>query len=1572
MKSLLKNVKNKDDCDKDGHNNNTQEAFLKKLNDLADVGREIVRGEANIINRFSYLKYMEKCILYSYEERRKNTDYLKTLVISSQFCDYFVTMKSKKMYTKLNTLERMLKKLRIEKHRENDIVFNYGDISDKFYVILQGVVVKLKHVPEATIKAEKSAVKQLLELNKNQKTIVHLQLLELVSKNLEMIPEEILQAIEKFSSITDGIVTYKAKIIKDRWKNVNPVDIKSINIFDEKTGVQMYQYKNILTTGQDFGVHGLDLGKQRCSIAVSMADTTLTYLSRDDWREIILPVETKVLEKAKKFFTENVFKTDELGNAQEKIVKHFTKIRHKQGIHLFRQGDELNSLYVINKGQVKIYKYYNQNTNRFVEEEKNGQLSDYTIQKEVEICILGPGEFVGDFEIYANDVKGKPILRREFTAVCQSDCKFFEVPVEEVKNQIKLFYPAFEIYMKRQLADRYKSRNTYLDNYVSNFGEMKQGVQEKQILEVNQLTSPKVEMALNIFQGWANDQEKKALENPLSKWAIVDEETFFVEYNDQTFEFQAQIKSYTDKKHSSNKDLHNLTKNTFLKMVYLNDSLSPDEHIEIFRCYELDKLYKGTSISKLDRAVVLTNKENFMDFFSKQPGIKIKKTAHMQDINTIIINSKGMRIKFRRSRNKKIEEEFNLKTHCHSVENFYPKMDALKLLKNYNEDAILKGLLKRNQGSRVRSCSIKRQPTREYLFSLLRADDNKQLDKSLNEWNFCECINLINSNAANTWVPERIRKDYVNNFVTLKDDSENYLKNGLAAPNSEKRKNNSNVRRASEEKDRPLQEKITKPNESIDLNDDKNMTTSRRMSLNGIKIGTSQGEVKSLRTLFDETKGCERTYMNKKATEKPKNSNEKKPALKNFKEDFANLENLDVQTEKVHDMKDSLISKISHDFVNNNLSKNDSILKRNSTAKNDLIEKNKNSEQFHKTENSYKNIITSLNQNLHIEDANKNEAYENINPELMEGMKENVANKKLLDVMSKYGRNAVTRSYVAQLQFLKSQAMPDKYVDLEVLNDLREDFKQSKKLARTKKKEQFNDIKNKLSAQKSLTEKTKHLNEVVSTKSDPKKKMLSENNFSKEKNRELTSKTRLETMKDTGSLQQGVELIPVGFGQTEKKGLVSSNFRKFKKGFEMARNIKSSYGLGVETKFERECKKSSNLKRVESAFIYNNTFGFNHDLKSASNAEEVYQQDTFLDDPNSEFQKMRKKLETNPKPNDYKEQRDFKITSKLVNKRIYTQVPDQITSREKFIYNQPLGGGGIIVSPRQVANYKQPLNIFSSDTEGTGQEDYLASDRSNLSNNIYVSQYEDKKGCDRQKKTAKFFQKNSTNDKNHDRLASSQMHAAKVDSYAMIPTDVEESNQEWILHTAKSHETKNENAFQVSSNPEYKTYENKETQDFIKCDHNENNSELRKKEFLKKTHGRLVLGSTMSKINEMKKNSRTNLSSRLETQPDLKNNTAQRENFLSEHSKKHMDSRIYDSDGADGQIRMRKLSNSQLQQFLPDHENNKTLPNFKSDTVYGKNPLRTMAGRRGVPTKINAFTSRQHNRDMKNCNKLVK
>ena len=353
MNLLLKDFKKKTGDDNE-QENNALRCFVLRLGDLANLGRDMEHGSSDIINRYSYLRYFIKCVELSPEEKRKSPEHMMALRKAAMFVHFFESMGNRRRYKELNILDRMLKRLQIEKHSENSIIYNHGDHSDKFYVILQGIVVMLKHSHENVVKAEKHALKTLIELSNNKKTIDNIELKKLIEQIPKDLPDEILEAAGKFSSITDGIVNYKSKVLKTHWRNIDPTGINTMNIFDEKTGVQIYDFCYTLKTGESFGKAGIDNEKPRIGFAVSLVDTTLAYVTREVYKEVLLPIELKKFEVQKKFFVEHVFKSDVLGNAKEKIVKHFSKVKYKQNMHLYKEGDDIHSMFVIAEGNVKL------------------------------------------------------------------------------------------------------------------------------------------------------------------------------------------------------------------------------------------------------------------------------------------------------------------------------------------------------------------------------------------------------------------------------------------------------------------------------------------------------------------------------------------------------------------------------------------------------------------------------------------------------------------------------------------------------------------------------------------------------------------------------------------------------------------------------------------------------------------------------------------------------------------------------------------------------------------------------------------------------------------------------------------------------------------------------------------------------------------------------------------------------------------------------------------------------------------------------------------------------------------
>jgi hypothetical protein len=152
----------------------------------------------------------------------------------------------------------------------------------------------------------------------------------------------------------------------------------------------------------------------------------MAYLDKNEYKSILDNVTNVRLAKKKRFFMENVFQNDESFSGTDKIYYMWGNVKLKKGEHFYKQGDPITAVYVIKKGNVRLYK-------KVFQKEHNGGVTtivnNHELMKkakilvDIEISHLGSGEFVGEIEIPFQ----RHATHRNHAAIALSDVAAFKI-----------------------------------------------------------------------------------------------------------------------------------------------------------------------------------------------------------------------------------------------------------------------------------------------------------------------------------------------------------------------------------------------------------------------------------------------------------------------------------------------------------------------------------------------------------------------------------------------------------------------------------------------------------------------------------------------------------------------------------------------------------------------------------------------------------------------------------------------------------------------------------------------------------------------------------------------------------------------------------------------------------------------------------------------------------------------------------------------------------------------------------------------------------------------------------------
>ena len=284
----------------------------------SEIGKEI--------NKEFVFNFLSKIPgLRPFKDLRPIAEYL------SQNYNYFKKIKNEQG---INFLEKITRISRLETFQKGAIIIKFGEIGEKFYIVLEGTVEIFK--PQFIEKVET--------------------------------PNNFLKELKKIRDIERDEAKYKR--IKNRnlnfFKNL-PDEINKNNSFHK--GFDRMEYKQIFNMEidekmgeyrEDFSFGEIALIKEAPRNATIKAkdNCILLSISNGEYNKVILDFQKrKLIQKIDYFVKTYSFFRNFDNDKVIRLFNCFTKIELYRGDYLFKQNMDANSIYVLDSGSFVVYSY---------------------------------------------------------------------------------------------------------------------------------------------------------------------------------------------------------------------------------------------------------------------------------------------------------------------------------------------------------------------------------------------------------------------------------------------------------------------------------------------------------------------------------------------------------------------------------------------------------------------------------------------------------------------------------------------------------------------------------------------------------------------------------------------------------------------------------------------------------------------------------------------------------------------------------------------------------------------------------------------------------------------------------------------------------------------------------------------------------------------------------------------------------------------------------------------------------------------------------------------------------------
>ncbi|KAL4477153.1 hypothetical protein ABPG72_008887 [Tetrahymena utriculariae] len=337
----------------------------------------------------------------------------------------------------------VLKNLELESWPLDHILFRQGDVADKFYIILNGIIglyVRTANDADTFIK---------IDQNKNQNQTGD-------SSNQQNENDKNVQQQKKENSPNKSVS--KSQIIENKGDNI------SQNIL----GVGVREVAR-LESGDAFGELGLLFNENRTATAVCLDTTNLLVLKKQIFEKYLSQSKNAKISIMVDFYT-NLWQMREM--QQKDILKLSTKTTLTQcskNIIIIKQGEKPKGIFFVRNGIVKLV-----TTLKFrIDYKSNSILDDYKDPTPEEIRLkryktidvqleeIGNGNVFGDYEVFNNQ-------EIPYTAVSTTDCDILTITLQDLKSCVTQdVFKQFESSIKHYPSNE-KIKRQYIENIMWN------------------------------------------------------------------------------------------------------------------------------------------------------------------------------------------------------------------------------------------------------------------------------------------------------------------------------------------------------------------------------------------------------------------------------------------------------------------------------------------------------------------------------------------------------------------------------------------------------------------------------------------------------------------------------------------------------------------------------------------------------------------------------------------------------------------------------------------------------------------------------------------------------------------------------------------------------------------------------------------------------------------------------------------------------------------------------------------------------------------------------------------------
>ena len=320
----MKNIQNDDNSSEINKISPNKELLIKPSEEFHKKSRtkSKTRHKSNKSNQLKNTIYE---ILSKDSDDRNSQELLIVGDYLSKHYNYFINLKNSDSQLKMDKIAKICK---LEKFGPNETIILYGDIGDKFYIVLEGQVEV--YLPEYFEK--EMSQYEFMQILEKTKRIDKLKYERLKSKNINF----------NFDNVDLSMIEGNTNFMKNKF-----------NFFLEKD-----DKKGEYGEGFSFGEIALIKRTTRNATIKSIDNTICLSISKNDYIEAMKEIESKKLVKdidsfKKKYQFFNCFSSERM----IRIFNCFKKVILYKGDYLFHQNDINDYIYLVVRGNFEVYSY---------------------------------------------------------------------------------------------------------------------------------------------------------------------------------------------------------------------------------------------------------------------------------------------------------------------------------------------------------------------------------------------------------------------------------------------------------------------------------------------------------------------------------------------------------------------------------------------------------------------------------------------------------------------------------------------------------------------------------------------------------------------------------------------------------------------------------------------------------------------------------------------------------------------------------------------------------------------------------------------------------------------------------------------------------------------------------------------------------------------------------------------------------------------------------------------------------------------------------------------------------------